>query len=218
MTFNHRLNDSTRDVQKFLNQDIQFDWISTDEFNYEVVFQKHNYKGLWVAPGSPYRNMNNALDQIRYAREHKIPTFGNCGGFQHMLIEFAKNECGIDHADHEETNPNGSEIIIQRLACSLKGEQETLTLIDETSYLYKIYGTKKLIGKYYCSYGLNENYIETLKSNGIRFTSTSDDGNFRSFEIDNHPFFIGTLFQPALTSTRENSNPMIIEFVKESIK
>jgi len=214
----HRLNDSIRDVQNFLNKKIQFDWITTDTFNCKVVFEKHNYKGLWIAPGSPYRDMNNALGTIKYVRENKIPTLGNCGGFQHMLIEFAKNICGIENADHEETNPNSSEIIIKRLACSLKGEQETLTIIDESSSLYKTHGKKKLIGKYFCSYGVNEDYLEVLKSNGINFTSISNDGNYRSFEIDNHPFFVGTLFQPALTSTKKNSSPMIIEFIKESLK
>jgi len=214
----HRLNDSTRDVQSILKKEIQFDWIATDTFNCKVVFESKNYKGLWIAPGSPYKDMNNSLDAIKYVRQNKIPTFGNCGGFQHMLIEFAKNECGIENADHEETNPDSSEILIKRLACSLKGEQEKLSIISEPSILNKVYGGTNLIGKYYCSYGLNENYIEPLRSNGIFFTSKSEDGNYRSFEIDNHPFFVGTLFQPALTSTKNNSNPMIIEFIKQSIK
>jgi len=48
----------------------------------------------------------------------------------------------------------------------------------------------------------------------MKFTSISEDGEYRSFEINSHPFFIGALFQPALTSTREESNPMIIEFIK----
>lgn len=214
----HRLNDSTRDVQSILNKEIQFDWITTDTFNCKVVFERNNYKGLWIAPGSPYRDMNNALDAIKYVRQNRIPTFGNCGGFQHMLIEFAKNECGIENADHEETNPDSSEILIRRLACSLQDKQEKLLIISESSILNKVYEGKNLIGKYYCSYGLNENYIEPLRANGINFTSKSESGNYRSFEIDNHPFFVGTLFQPALTSTKNNSNSMIIEFIKQSIK
>jgi len=214
----HKLNESVKDIQKFLNMDIQFDWIATDIFDCKIVFEKQNYKGLWVAPGSPYKDMENVLYTIKYAREFNIPTFGNCGGFQHMIIEFAKNECHIEKADHEETNPDSTEILIKRLTCSLVGEQELLQIIDPVSILYKAYNKKELVGKYFCSYGLNDKYLEILKSKGMKFTSISEDGSYRSFEIDTHPFFVGTLFQPALTSTTKESNPMIIEFVRQALK
>lgn len=214
----HRLNDSIRDVQSFLNRTIQFDWIATDVFNCKVVFEQQKYKALWITPGSPYKDMNNVLNTIQYARTHHIPTFGNCGGFQHMIIEFAKNVCGIENADHEETNPLSKELLIKKLTCSLKGQTENLKIINHSSILYNTYKQENLIGRYFCSYGINENYLEVLKSNGINFTSISNEGNYRSFEIDNHPFFVGTLFQPALTSTKKHSNPMILEFIKTSLK
>lgn len=213
----HSLNDSTRAVQKYLKKEIQFDWIATDIFDSQIVFEKQNYKALWIAPGSPYRDMNNVLSAIEYARKNNIPTFGNCGGFQHMVIEFAKNVCGIKNADHEETNPDSEDLVIKKLVCSLRGEQEELKIIAKGSILYKAILHENLIGKYYCSYGINEKYIDVLKENGMILTSISGDGNYRSFEISDHPFFLGTLFQPALTSTENESNPVIIEFVKRSL-
>lgn len=213
----HRLNDSLRDVQNFLNQTIQFDWIATDIFNCKVVFEQQNYKALWITPGSPYKDMNNVLNTIKYTRTNHIPTFGNCGGFQHMIIEFAKNVCGIENADHEETNPLAKELLIKNLACSLKGEAENLKIINHSSILYNTYQQENLLGRYFCSYGINENYVPTLKSKGLNFTSKSENGHYRSFEIDSHPFFVGTLFQPALTSTKENLNPLIVKFVKTSL-
>ncbi|GAB1857729.1 CTP synthase [Flavobacteriaceae bacterium MHTCC 0001] len=214
----HLLNDSTRQVQKYLNREIQFDWISTDIFDAKVVFENKGYKGLWIAPGSPYRDMQNVINAIEYTRKNNIPTFGNCGGFQHMIIEFAKNICKIEKADHEETNPKSSDLLIKRLACSLKGEQENLTLINKKSLLYQTIKADKILGKYYCSFGINSKYVDILAKHGLIFTSKSEEGEFRSFEIKNHPFFIGTLFQPALTSTKENPNPLIIEFIKKSLK
>jgi CTP synthase (UTP-ammonia lyase) len=214
----HALNDSTRAIQKKLNKDIQFDWIATDTFNTQVVFEKQNYKGLWVAPGSPYKDMDNVIAAIRYCRINNIPTFGNCGGFQHMVIEFAKHACQLQHADHEETNPNAEAILIKKLSCSLKGQEEELTIIDKDSHLYRTLGKEKLLGRYYCSYGLNEKYVPLLKKNGMHLTSQSMDGNYRSFEIKSHPFFVGTLFQPSLTSTPTDPNPIIMEFVKKSLE
>ena len=213
-----KLNESTRDLQDFLQRKIRFDWISTDVFRSNIVFEKQNYLGLWIAPGSPYKDMQNVIQTIKYARENNIPTFGNCGGFQHMVIEFAINVCQIENADHEETNPDGSEHIIKELSCSLKGTEEYLEIIDEESILYKTYKRKNLNGKYWCNYGLNSKFHKILESRGMKFTSVSDDGNYRSFEISGHPFYLGTLFQPALSSTRKDSNPMIIEFVKKCLK
>lgn len=211
------LNDSTRQTQKHFQLEIQFDWISTDIFNTDVVFEKHDYKGLWIAPGSPYRDMENVINTIQYSRTNNIPTLGNCGGFQHMIIEFARNVCGIQDADHQETNPGAYELLISELSCSLKGQQEQLKIIDKTTSLYKAFGQDELLGRYYCSYGLNEKYVPLLEENGMTFTSISEDGNYRSFEIKQHPFFVGTLFQPALTSSENQLNPIIAEFIKRSI-
>jgi CTP synthase (UTP-ammonia lyase) len=213
----HALNDSISQVRNYLNEEIQFDWIGTDLFDCNVVFKNNLYCGLWIAPGSPYKNMVNVLKAIQYTRENNIPTFGNCGGFQHMIIEFAKNVCHIANADHEETNPHGQQLLITKLSCSLKGEQEELHVMDKESFLYKTLGKEQLLGKYYCSYGINNQYIDLLKSNGLSFTAQAG-GHMRAFEIKSHVFFVGTLFQPALTSTAEMPNPIIVEFVKKCIQ
>lgn len=214
----HALNDSTRQIQKFLQKEIQFDWISTDVFNPAVVFKNKLYQGLWIAPGSPYKDMQNVLNVITYARQNHIPTFGNCGGFQHMVIEFARTVCNIQGADHEETNPGAKDLLIAKLSCSLVEQQEELTITDKASKLFSIIKKENLTGRYFCSYGLNENYLEVLKLNGFKPTTRSEDGQIRSFELTGHPFFIGTLFQPALTSTVSEPNPVILEFVKQSLE
>ena len=212
----HALNDSIRQVQKIFKDEIQFDWVSTDTLNFKTAFQ-NMYCGLWIAPGSPYKDMENVIKTITYARENNIPAFGNCGGFQHMVIEYAREVCGITNADHEETNPNSSDLLISKLSCSLVGQEEELTITDKNSILFDTIKKEKLLGKYFCSYGINSKYLDTLKSNGLKLTAISADGQVRAFEIESHPFFVGTLFQPALTSTFDEPNPLIIEFVKQSI-
>lgn len=214
----HALNDSTRQLRKLISAEIQFDWISTDVFNTEVAFKNQLYKGLWVAPGSPYKDMQNVLNAITYTRKNRIPTFGNCGGFQHMVIEIARNVCGIENADHEETNPAATDPVIAKLSCSLVEQQEELTVTDKHSALFGIIKKERFLGRYFCSYGLNGKYLDVLQSNGFKPTTRSGDGQVRSFELEKHPFFLATLFQPALTSSVEEPNPLIVEFVKESLR
>src|SRR6218665_3964784 len=62
--------------------------------------QLAGFAGIWCVPGSPYRNMDGALAAIRFARETKRPFLGTCGGFQHALVEFARNVGDISAADH----------------------------------------------------------------------------------------------------------------------
>lgn len=212
----HALNDSIRQLKNLFQEETQFDWISSDTMNFKAAF--HNmYCGLWIAPGSPYKDMDNVLNTITYTRENNIPTFGNCGGFQHMIIEFARKVCGITNAGHEETDPNSSDLLISKLSCSLVEQEEELKIIDTNSILFDTIKEESLLGRYFCSYGINSKYINTLELNGLKLTAMSEDGQVRAFEINSHPFFVGTLFQPALTSTFDEPNPLIVKFVKHSI-
>lgn len=214
----HALNRATQDVQGMFPVNVQFHWIGTNVFNAAQVFEQEGYSGLWIAPGSPYRDDEKVISAITYTRTHNIPTLGNCGGFQYMLIEFARNVCGIRHAGHEETDPEAKEPVISKLSCSLVEKEETLYIKDTTTLLYNIIQKEYLAGRYYCSYGLNEAYRQTLEQQGLGFTAFSPEGHVRAFELKTHPFFLGTLFQPALTSGTGAPNPVIVSFIRHSLK
>src|SRR5580658_4076837 len=48
------------------------------------------FDGVWVIPGSPYESPQGVLRAIEGARTGQIPLLGTCGGFQHLLLEFAR--------------------------------------------------------------------------------------------------------------------------------
>jgi CTP synthase (UTP-ammonia lyase) len=50
--------------------------------------------------------MSGALLAIRYAGENDVPFIGTCGGFQHAVIEYARNVLGWADAAHAETDPH----------------------------------------------------------------------------------------------------------------
>lgn len=81
------------------------------------------YDAFWCAPGSPYRSLTGALDAIRFAREERVPFIGTCGGFQHAVIEYARNVLGFADARHAEYDPYASsDLFISALSCSPFGE------------------------------------------------------------------------------------------------
>lgn len=53
---------------------LAFDWLGTDAVDPENAVA--DYDALWIAPASPYRNMEAALEVIRLARERGVPLVG----------------------------------------------------------------------------------------------------------------------------------------------
>ena len=199
-------------VHKF-NLDVEARWISTDtiEGNFADIIKK--YSGFWIAPGSPYKSISGALKLIKYARENNIPTLGTCGGFQHMVIEFARNVTGIKDAEHAEYDPYASKLVINPLSCSLAGQILEIEITDKTSKAYSIFGTEKIYEKYYCNFGLNPAYQTQLDNFGFRIVGTVNLKEARILELINHPFFIATLFVPQDNSTFDKPHKLVTAFL-----
>src|SRR5436190_8007090 len=99
--------------------DVAPQWIGTSELEHDGDKLLLSFDSVWLVPNSPYASMDGALNAIRFARENRIPFLGTCGGFQHTLIEYARNVLRIQDAEHEESNPTASLLVVSRLSCSL---------------------------------------------------------------------------------------------------
>jgi len=76
-----------------------------------------------------------------------------------------------------------------------------------------IYGQEWIEEEYMCGYGLNPAFRERLETHGIRLTAFDADGAPRAFELDGHPFFVGTLFQPERAALHGHTPPLARAFV-----
>ncbi|MBO3749707.1 hypothetical protein J5X84_26810 [Streptosporangiaceae bacterium NEAU-GS5] len=178
--------------------DIDLDayWIPTPQ-----AYDLEGFDGIWVLPGSPYAGRQGALNAARTARTHRIPFLGTCGGFQHALLDFARDVCGLDVA-HGESDPDAPALLLRPLACTLAGHEGKVRLTPG-SLLSSIAGAETMTARYHCSFGLNPDYLDVLEAHGLRFTahdfaSPGDAAEVRAAELPGHPFFVGTLFQPEL--------------------
>ena len=196
-------------AKKLLNMDITADWVSTEDID-PKLFER--YSGIWVAPGSPYKSMELTLWAIRYARENKVPCLGTCGGFQHMVIEYARNVLGFKDAQHAEYDPYATNLFISQLACSLAGREMQLNFVPE-SQVAAIYGGLSATEHYYCNFGVNPDYIDELKQGPLNISGSDAEGEIRVIEQPDHPFFIGTLFVPQTRSTAEKPHPLVTAFL-----
>lgn len=206
--------ESIKEVAEEQQGELQAQWIMSDALD---VSEEHLklFDGFWFSPSSPYKNANNVLSAIQYARKNGVPALGTCAGFQHMVIEFARNVLGLYSADSEENDTECADAVIKKLSCTLMNKMEQLKISDSNSILARTVGGDRLIGEYRCNYGFNEAYHSVFQnSNVITTIVETKNGYFRGFELKEHPFFIGSLFIPQLDFRGDSSYRIIKSFVK----
>jgi CTP synthase (UTP-ammonia lyase) len=155
---------------------------------------------LWVVPGTPYRDGDAVLEAIRLARTEGMPILGTCGGFQYMLVEFARNVAGLDDAAHAESDPEASDPIVARLSCSLLGEERPVTAVAGTR-LAALCGSAPFTGFHWCNYGLVPDREAALAETGLVVAARAPDAGVEAVELPGHPFYLATLFQPQVGSS-----------------
>jgi CTP synthase (UTP-ammonia lyase) len=202
--------DALRHAADALGLDLDANWISTSAVDDRVVRDHH---GLLVAPGSPYRDIARTLQAIRCAREQHIPCLGTCGGFQHMIIEYARNVLGISGAGHAEYDPYTSNLFVTRLECSLAGRDLHLRFTPG-SFVATCYGGQRALESYYCNFGIDPDKVAALNAGPLRIVGEDDEGAVRVIELPGHPFFVGTLFVPQLRSTPGAPHPLVTAFLR----
>ena len=162
--------------------------------------------------------MQGALNGIQFAREPGVPFLGTCGGFQHMLIEFARSVLGLTAADHAETNPETSAILVAPLTCSVSEQNHTFILTPETN-VAKIYGMSEVVEQYgIYNYGLNPEFRSMFEGSGMRIAGLDTDNEVRIMELPSNRFFVGRLFQPERSAFKNIVHPLIRSFVQSAIE
>ena len=62
----------------------------------------------------------------------------------------------------------------------------------------QICGREPFVGFHYCNYGVNPDYQTALEAAGLRLSAYAEDAGIEAIELNAHPFYMGTLFQPQM--------------------
>ncbi|WP_042374388.1 CTP synthase C-terminal region-related (seleno)protein [Streptacidiphilus neutrinimicus] len=188
-------------------------WTGTDEIDSPEALR--GFDGVWLLPGSPYRSEAGALHAARAARENGIPFLGTCAGFQHALLEFARDVCGLAEAAHAENDPDAEHPLIAPLACSLVGHELPITLLPG-SLAERLLGAESSVERYHCSYGLHPDFPARLSAHDLVLSGHDAAGDPRIVELPQatHPFFLATLFQPELAGDGTRPHPFVEAFAR----
>ncbi len=210
VTAHRAINASLAEAGEKVGLNVTGEWIPTDQLE-----PKHlaRYRGIWCVPASPYKNTDGALSAIRHARECQKPFLGTCGGYQHAALEYARHVLDYPQADNTETHPNCEMPLISGLTCRLV-EQTDKVFIQSGTKLAAIYRTGEADEEYHCSYGIAKDYLGIFTGGPMIFSARDGDGEPKALELQNHPFFIGTAFQPERKALTGGLHPVVEAFFR----
>jgi len=184
--------------------------------------QLEGYDAILVPGGFGLRGIDGMLNAIRFAREQKVPYFGICLGMQTLVIEFARNVCGLETAHSTEFDPGTPHRVIYKLR-ELKGIDElggTMRLgawqcrLAEGSFAHQAYGSREISERHRHRYEFNREYEGLLTGAGLRITGETPDSTYVEIcEIPNHPWFLGCQFHPEFKSKPLEPHPLFVAFI-----
>ena len=184
-------------------------WVGTAELNPQSIPE---FDALWCIPFSPYEKPEVVIAAIKFVRENNIPFLGTCAGYQHAVIEFARNVLGFESAASLEDDPDTSMPVIAPLACKLYDQAEAIN-IEPGSRAGDIYQAETVLEEYHCGFGVNRDFVQVFENSQLRFSGHDDNGDPRICEVPDHCFFIGTAFQPERSALKQTVHPLITAFL-----
>jgi CTP synthase len=182
--------------------------------------------GILVPGGFGKRGIEGMMHAIRYARERKVPYFGICLGMQTAIIEFARNVCGLQGANSTEFDEATSHRVIYKLRDLIGVEAMGGTMrlgkypceLQAGSLAARAYGETGISERHRHRYEVNQEYLPTLRENGLTISGLSPDKKFVEIvELhDEHPWFLGCQFHPELKSKPFACHPLFKDFIRAS--
>jgi len=188
------------------------------------------YDGIFVPHGFGSRVTDGLLYTVEYARNNKVPFFGEGLGMQMAAVEFARNVLDLD-AGSEEAQPERREKVIHYARKGITTGDSFFdvngtmrlgaypTTIKEDTLAYKVYNTKEISERHRHRLEFNNQYIETFEKGGMILSGINERDNYVDIlEIKDHPWFMAVSYQPEFKSRPNRPHPIFAEFVGAAIK
>ena len=207
---------------------VNITWIESEQLEWpNAIAQLEGFDGILVPGGFGRRGVEGMLHAIRYAREFEVPYFGICLGMQTMVIEFARNVCGLANANSTEFDPATPHRVIYKLR-ELKGVDElggTMRLgaypclLAENSFARNAYGQREVSERHRHRYEFNREYEPVLKKHGLRLTGETPDAVYVEIcELPGHPWYLGCQFHPEFKSKPLEPHPLFRAFIGAALQ
>ena len=191
-------------------ESVDWGWVPTDS---RQARELDAADGIWLLPGTPYRDDDASYAAIRHCLATGTPFLGTCGGFQYACVELARTLGAVTRAGHAEQDPAADDLVVGPLRCSLYGERRLVVPVPDT-ILARVCGSEPFEGFHWCGYGLDPRFAVTLQGVGVVLSAHAEDAGTEAVELPEHPFFLATAFQPQVGSSESHVlHPLITAFL-----
>ena len=179
-------------------------------------------KGILVPGGFGNRGIEGKIQAIQFARENNVPFFGICLGMQTLVIEFARNVCGLKQANSTEFNKTTKYPVISLLDEQKKVKDKGATMrlgayecvLKKGTKAYSAYKRNKILERHRHRYEFNNKYRVIMEDKGMIFSGFYPKaGLVEIVELNAHPWFIGCQFHPEFKSKPDNAHPLFRDFI-----
>ncbi len=214
---------------------VQLRWVASDECETPAGANRHlhDVDAVLVPGGFGVRGIEGKLGALHYARTHGIPTLGICLGLQCMVIEYARNEAGLEKAGSTEFDPETVEPVISTIEEQKKfvegagdlGGTMRLGLqpaeLTEGSVVRAAYGEAVAHERHRHRYEFNDAYRDQLEKAGLVFSGVNPDlglVEFVELPKDVHPYYVATQAHPELRSRPTRPHPLFAGLIGAAIE
>jgi len=203
-----------------LEQDASLDlrWICAEQIEEQGADALLEGMDAVVVPGGfGNRGVDGKVAAIRWAREQAVPFLGLCLGMQCAVIEWARNQAGLEGATSAELDPATPHPVIHLLP-----EQQDVVDLGGTMRLgvypcrlapgtlgQRLYADEVVYERHRHRYEFNNAYRVPFQAAGYRISGTSPDGRLvELIELEGHPFFTACQYHPEFLSRPGKPHPL----------
>jgi len=145
-----------------------------------------------------------------------------------MVIEYARNVCGLAKANSSEFDEKTRHPVVMfmpeidnvNMGGTMRLGARTCKLKDP-SLAYSLYNEKEIVERHRHRYEVNPSYIEQLEEAGVIFSGKDEEGErMEVTELPHctHPFYFGCQFHPEFTSRPHKPSPCFVGLAMASSK
>jgi len=212
---------------------VKIKWVASDLCETEEGAAEHlsDVDAVCVPGGFGVRGIEGKLGALNYTRKHQIPTLGLCLGLQCMVIEYARNEAGLEGASSTEFDDNPKYPVIATMAeqvdiiasGDMGGTMRLGTYVAALkpgSIVSELYGSDTSEERHRHRYEVNNAYREQIGAAGLVFSGTSPDGNLVEYvELPRevHPYYVATQAHPEFKSRPTSAHPLFRGLIEAAI-
>jgi CTP synthase len=208
------------------NANLKINWVESEELEDGSVKRRlADADGVLVPGGFGERGIEGMIAAIKFARENGVPYLGLCLGMQLMVIEYARNVCGMDGANSSEFSDDSAYKVIDIMDSQkwIDAKGGTMRLgawdaaIREGTMAHAAYGRLSASERHRHRYEFNSTYREILEEKGLVVSGTTAGGNVVEIVEWKSHFGIGTQAHPELKSRLESPAPLFMAFVRAAL-